>query len=281
MKFCAYGKERKIGVLDGDNKVHQIKLPSNVRDMKDLISTYSPTIKKAASLSLKRQAVKGAKLEAPLAETSAIWAAVKNYSEHAKEMAAGRGAEQLAYAEKAHEEMLSELFLKPPTSIVGPNSTVKIPSRSKWVDFECELGVVIGKSVVKALPRDRALDCVFGYTIMYDITQRDPLGSRSLRKGYRGFTPMGPCIVTKDEVEDPQNLSIKVLLNGKPQMDGSTSGMICRIDEIIAYLSETSGLAVGDVISTGTPAGVSRIQAGDTLEATIEKIGNLNIKISA
>ena len=183
------------------------------------------------------------------------------------------------------DELMAEFFLKPTSSIIGPGDTVILPKISHDVDFECELCAVIGKRA-KYVTEEKALDYVFGYTICWDISQRDPWGrgrdnTRNIRKGFDTFTGLGPWIVTRDEIDEPQNLSIKVEQNGKPAMTAHTSDMICGLREHIRFLTSVLTLLPGDLITTGTPAGVKTLAGGDHLRGSIEKIGEMELNVRA
>jgi 2-keto-4-pentenoate hydratase/2-oxohepta-3-ene-1,7-dioic acid hydratase in catechol pathway len=223
------------------------------------------------------------KLLAPIYNPSAIWAAAANYRDHQKEMQAKRGGAERA--DRGKDDLMAEFFLKPPSSIIGPGETIILPKISKDVDFECELCAVIGKRT-KGVTEEQALDYVFGYTVCWDISQRDPWGrgiqnTRNIRKGFDTFTPLGPWIVTRDEIEDPQNLSINVEQNGKPAMRAHTKDMICNLRNHIRFLSGVVTLRSGDLITTGTPAGVRKLHDGDELRGGIEKIGEMQLNVKA
>ena len=223
------------------------------------------------------------KLLAPILNPPAVWAAAANYKAHQAEMREKMGSSDRSTLSK--DELMAEFFLKPTSSIIGPNDTVILPKISKLVDFECELCAVIGKRARK-VTEDQALDYVFGYLMCWDISQRDPWGrgmhnTRNIRKGFDTFSGLGPWIVTKDEIGEPQNLTIKVLQNGKEVMTAHTSDMICGLREHIRFLTSCLTLRPGDLITTGTPAGVSKLQDGDHLEGTIEKIGSMELNVKA
>jgi 2-keto-4-pentenoate hydratase/2-oxohepta-3-ene-1,7-dioic acid hydratase in catechol pathway len=153
------------------------------------------------------------------------------------------------------------------------------------MDFECELAAVIGKTARK-VSEERALDHVFGYLICWDFSIRDPWGkgrhnTRNIRKGFDTFTGLGPWIVTRDEIDDPQNLNIRVEQNGKPVMQAHTGDMICTLREHIRFLSSALTLRPGDVITTGTPAGVSKLADGDRLKGSIDRIGEMEVEVRA
>ena len=223
------------------------------------------------------------KLLAPITNPGSLWAAAANYYAHRAEMVERMGSANREIKNK--DDLMAEFFLKPTSSIIGPGDTIVLPKISKLVDFECELCAVIGKRARK-VSEAQALEHVFGYTICWDISQRDPWGkgmhnTRNIRKGFDTFSALGPWIVTRDEIDEPQNLSIKVLQNGKEAMIAHTSDMICGLREHIRFLSSCLTLRPGDLITTGTPAGVSKLNHGDHLHGTIEKIGSMELHVRA
>ncbi len=221
------------------------------------------------------------KLLAPILNPPAIWAAAANYKAHQAEMREKMGSSDRSALSK--DELMAEFFLKPATSIVGPGGPVILPKISKDVDFECELCAVIGKTA-RHVGEEQALDHVFGYTICWDFSQRDPWGrgrqnTRNIRKGFDTFTGLGPWIVTRDEIDDPQNLAIRVEQNGKLAMSAHTGDMICGLREHIRFLSGVTTLKAGVLITTGTPAGVAKLADGDHLKGSIEKIGEMEVEV--
>ena len=184
------------------------------------------------------------------------------------------------------DDLMAELFLKPRSSITGPGGPVVLPTISRHVDFECELCAVIGKPA-RRVSEERALDHVFGYLLCWDISVRDPWGkggrhnTRNIRKGFDSFTAIGPWIVTADEVADPQDQHIQVEQNGKPVMTAHTADMINGLRPIIRFLSSVSTLETGTLITTGTPAGVSKLAPGDHLRGTISGIGTMELDVVA
>jgi len=223
------------------------------------------------------------RLLAPILNPPAIWAAAANYKAHQAEMREKMGSSDRSTLSK--DELMAEFFLKPASSIVGPGGPVILPKISKDVDFECELCAVIGKTARHAT-EDEALDHVFGYTICWDFSQRDPWGrgrqnTRNIRKGFDTFTGLGPWIVTRDEIDDPQNLAIRVEQNGTPAMSAHTGDMICGLREHIRFLSGVMTLKPGVLITTGTPAGVAKLADGDRLKGSIEKIGEMEVEVRA
>jgi 2-keto-4-pentenoate hydratase/2-oxohepta-3-ene-1,7-dioic acid hydratase in catechol pathway len=223
-------------------------------------------------------------LLAPIVNPPSLWAAAANYKDHQAEMKVktGHSYEDLALAK---DDLMAEFFLKPTSSIIGPGGTMVLPKVSKDVDFECELCAVIGRTARRVTESD-ALEYVFGYTICWDFSQRDPWGrgrnnTRNIRKGFDTFTGLGPWIVTRDEIDEPQDLKIQVEQNGKVVMNAHTGDMICGLREHIRFLSGILTLRPGDLITTGTPAGVRKLADGGRLKGSIEKIGEMEVGVRA
>ncbi|XP_018348646.1 PREDICTED: fumarylacetoacetate hydrolase domain-containing protein 2 isoform X2 [Trachymyrmex septentrionalis] len=181
------------------------------------------------------------------------------------------------------------VFSKFPSNIIGPRDNILLPQISDKVDWEAELAVVIGKKC-KGLSNDDVEDCIFGYTVAQDITARDWQkrngGQFLLGKGMDTFCPLGPAVVTKEAISEINNLSVRTWVNGNLKQDGNTSELIFKPHEIVAYLSQFVTLLPGDVILTGTPAGVGfarkppeYLQRGDVLETEIESLGRLRNKV--
>jgi len=201
-------------------------------------------------------------LLAPVIPRSKIVCVGKNYRDHATEMGGEAPAEPL-------------LFLKPNTAVIGPGDAIVRPPQSARTDFEGELAVVIGR-VAKNVPADRALDYVFGYTIGNDVTARDLQrsdGQWSRAKGFDTFCPLGPAIETEFDLGGDARVITRV--GGVVRQDGAISDMVHSVPEIIAYASAAFTLLPGDVILTGTPAGVGPFEAGDTIEVEITGLGVL------
>nr|WP_314841547.1 fumarylacetoacetate hydrolase family protein [uncultured Microbacterium sp.] len=208
-----------------------------------------------------RVPIADAVLLAPVIPRSKIVCVGKNYHDHAAEM----GGE-------APEEPL--LFLKPNTSVIGPGDSIVRPAISHQTDFEGELAVVIGK-VAKNVAAANALDHVLGYTIANDVTARDLQrkdGQWTRAKGFDTFCPLGPTISTDF---DPAEATIQTRVNGEVRQSAPLTDMIHSVEEIIAYASAVFTLLPGDVILTGTPAGVGEFTAGDTVEVEITGLGIL------
>jgi 2-keto-4-pentenoate hydratase/2-oxohepta-3-ene-1,7-dioic acid hydratase in catechol pathway len=180
------------------------------------------------------------------------------------------------------------LFIKAGNTLNDPHGSIPIPRLSHQIDYEGELAIVIGKSA-RDVPPQRALEYVLGYTIANDVTARDwqrdkDLGGGQFARGksFDGFCPLGPCLVTADEIPDPNALRLKTTLNGQVMQDASTADMIFNVPTLIASLSSTMTLRPGAVILTGTPSGVGMgrtppvwLKAGDRISVEIEKIGRL------
>ena len=202
------------------------------------------------------------KLLAPVIPRSKVVAVGRNYREHAAELGNEAPAEPL-------------LFLKPNTSVVGPGDTIVRPQQSSRVDFEGELAVVIG-SIAKNVSEADAASVVFGYTVANDVTARDMQekdGQWARAKGFDTFCPLGPVIETEFEVASQ---GIETRVNGEVRQSGRLDEMVHSVASVIAYASAVFTLLPGDVILTGTPAGVGPIVAGDTVEVTVEGIGTLS-----
>ena len=203
-----------------------------------------------------------AKLLAPVIPRSKVVAVGRNYREHAAEFGNEAPAEPL-------------LFLKPNTSVIGPDDTIVRPSQSERVEFEGELAVVIGR-IAKNVAEADAEDVIFGYTIANDVTARDLQrsdGQWTRAKGFDTFCPLGPVIDTDVDLEHG---TIETSVNGERKQHGRLADMVHSVPAIIAYASSVFTLLPGDVILTGTPAGVGPIVAGDTVEITVSGLGTLS-----
>lgn len=205
------------------------------------------------------------RLVAPMLPSKVI-AIGKNYADHAREMGGEAPAEPV-------------VFLKPSTSVVGPGEPIAYPEKlSQRVDYEGELAVVIGR-LCRDVPAERAHDVIFGYTCANDVTARD-LQSRdgqwSRAKGFDTFCPLGPWIETS---LDPADLALTTTLNGELRQSARTSQLLHDVPALIAYVSAVMTLLPGDVILTGTPAGVGPMSVGDEVSVGIEGIGTLTNRV--
>ncbi|WP_148883149.1 fumarylacetoacetate hydrolase family protein [Thermococcus aciditolerans] len=204
---------------------------------------------------------------------SKIVALAKNYAEHAKEM-------------ESDVPERPVFFLKPPSALIGPGEPIILPRISKRVDHEVELAVIIGKRA-KRVPTEKAMDYVLGYTILLDITARDLQAEArerglpwSMAKGFDTFAPVGPRVVDKREL-NIEDLEIGLKVNGQLRQLGRTSEMVFKVPELIEYISSVMTLEPGDIIATGTPAGVGPLRHGDRVEAWIEGIGRVEFDVLA
>jgi 2-keto-4-pentenoate hydratase/2-oxohepta-3-ene-1,7-dioic acid hydratase in catechol pathway len=200
-----------------------------------------------------------------------------NYLEHVAESAAALDTD-------ANLPKQPVIFSKPPTAVIGPNAPIEHNSKiTKQMDWEVELAVIIG-TTARRVPRERALDHVFGYSVMIDISARDcrRAGQWIYSKGQDTFAPFGPVIVTADEIPDPQSLDLWLTVNGVEKQRSNTANMLFKVDELIADLCQGITLDPGDIIASGTPAGVGAgmtpqewMWPGDTVVACVEGIGTL------
>jgi 5-oxopent-3-ene-1,2,5-tricarboxylate decarboxylase/2-hydroxyhepta-2,4-diene-1,7-dioate isomerase len=214
-----------------------------------------------------------------LAETDVVWlppvqpgtvlALGLNYQDHVRELRA-------ELTTTAQDEPL--VFLKTPSSLVGHRGHTRRPAGTRFMHYECELAVVIGREA-RQVPRERAMDVVAGYTVCNDYAVRDLLENwyrpNLPVKNRDGGTVLGPWFVSADEVPDPHALALSTTVNGERRQTGSTAHMVHDIPALIAYLSAFMTLSPGDVILTGTPEGVSNVDVGDTVVCTIEGVGSL------
>ncbi|RZJ72768.1 fumarylacetoacetate hydrolase family protein [Flavobacterium sp.] len=200
-----------------------------------------------------------------------------NYTEHVAESARTLDTDK-ALPQKP------VIFSKPPTAVTGTNTEIVHNEKlTQQLDWEVELAVVIGKKG-KYVSKENAMDYVFGYTVINDISARDcrRAGQWIVSKGQDTFAPLGPFLVTKDEIEDPHNLNLSLTVNGVEKQRSNTKFLLFRIPDLIEDLSEVFTLEPGDIIATGTPSGVGAgrdpqewMWDGDVVEATVEKIGTL------
>ncbi|MFL5912243.1 MAG: fumarylacetoacetate hydrolase family protein [Gaiellaceae bacterium] len=216
---------------------------------------------RTASFTGERWALPDVRLLAPIYPTKIVGIG-KNYAEHAEEMGGVPPEAPL-------------LFLKPTTAVIGPADAIRLPVDSRQVEHECELAVVIGPQGASEVPRERAMDTVFGYTAGNDVTARDIQrsdGQWTRAKGYNTFCPLGPWIET---LLDPADLAIRTEVDGEVRQESRTSLMIHDVATLVSYVSHVMTLLPGDVILSGTPAGVGPLRAGQTVSVTVEGVGTL------
>ena len=201
-----------------------------------------------------------------------------NYSDHAAEVGADIPKEPI-------------MFMKATSSMCGPNDDVEIVSGSKKLDWEVELGIVIGKEA-KHISEDQSQDHILGYCLVNDVSEREwqieKMGQWVKGKSHDTYGPTGPYLVTKDEIKDINNLKMMLDVNGERMQTGNTSTMIFNVDIIVSYVSKFMSLQPGDIITTGTPPGVGMgrkpqvfLKAGDQMKLSIENLGEQNSKVVA
>jgi 2-keto-4-pentenoate hydratase/2-oxohepta-3-ene-1,7-dioic acid hydratase in catechol pathway len=190
------------------------------------------------------------------------------------------GRNYVAHAEELGHDVPKEplVFLKPNTSVVGPYDPVVYPRQSSNVHFEGELGIVIGR-ICRDVPPERVADVIYGYTVGNDVTARDLQETDdqwARAKGFDSFCPLGPWIETD---LDPSDVRVRTELNGELKQDGRTSLMIFDVPTVVSYITSFMTLLPGDVVLTGTPAGVGPMQVGDDVSVTVDGIGTLTNKV--
>ncbi|WP_229694281.1 fumarylacetoacetate hydrolase family protein [Lentzea pudingi] len=212
-------------------------------------------------------------LRAPQPRPTKIVAAAANHAAHLQEMTTRGSTQPSGTIEKYRG------FLKAPSSIVGPDAAIELPYHDRRIDHEGELGVVMGARA-RRVTREDALRYVFGYVPLLDITMRGE-EDRPYRKSFDTFTPIGPAIVTADEVPDPDVLDLQLRVNGEVRQRGNTAEFIYDVPRLIEVYSEAMTLEPGDIIATGTVDGVSRLVGGDVIALTIEGLPTLHMPVLA
>lgn len=270
MKLMRVGQpgQEKPAILDGEGKIRD--LSGHVKDIGG--EAISPEgLEKISKIDLSTLPVLTEdRIGACVAGTGKFICIGLNYSDHAAETGAKVPPEPV-------------IFMKATSAIVGPNDDVVIPRGSEKTDWEVELGVVIGKTA-KYVSEADALDYVAGYCVSHDVSERafqtERQGQWTKGKSCDTFGPIGPWLVTKDEVADPQNLGMWLKVNGETMQNGSSKTMVYGVANVVSYLSQFMSLHPGDVISTGTPPGVGLgmkpprfLKAGDVVELGIEGLG--------
>ena len=286
MKLVRFGKpgREKPGIIDEEGQIRDLSIKLKDIDSKAINSN---SLKLVQRVNLKKlNIVKGKpRLGVPVSNIGKIVCIGLNYVDHAKEVGAPLPKEPI-------------IFLKPTSSLCGPNDEVMLPkgiipkkgktaSRlvdSKRSDWEVELGIVIGDKA-RSVPESKAMQHIAGYTIVNDVSERAyqldaAAGQWTRGKGCDTFCPVGPWLVTKDEISRPQNLSIWLELNGKKMQNGNTKTMVFNIKELISYVSHYMTLYPGDIIATGTPPGVGMgmkppryLKKGDEMKLGIDGLG--------
>jgi 2-keto-4-pentenoate hydratase/2-oxohepta-3-ene-1,7-dioic acid hydratase in catechol pathway len=276
MKLVVYtraGVSGLVGVLENDRVTDVTEwiggdLLSLLKKGDEGISQLQASIAKESSQSF---SVDSVTIEAPVVPHVRIFGIGLNYEEHAAES-------------KMQPQKVPTVFLKLASSVVGPGHDIKLPSISTQPDYEAELAVVIGKGGHRIAAADWEQH-VAGYTIVNDVSARDVQLATSqwtLGKSFPTFTPLGPAIVTADEIADPHALGISLAIDGETLQDSNTRDLIFRIPQLIEYISSLAPLEAGDIISTGTPEGVGLgrtpqrwLKPGEEMVITIEGLGQL------
>ena len=270
------GKE-KPAILDGDGKIRDIS--SHVSDLNPHNLNFE-TISKIQSVDTSSlpEISPGQRVGSCITSPGKFVAIGLNYSDHAAEVGAEIPKEPI-------------MFMKATSSMCGPNDDVEIVSGSKKLDWEVELGIVIGKEA-KHISEDQSQDHILGYCLVNDVSEREwqieKMGQWVKGKSHDTYGPTGPYLVTKDEIKDINNLKMMLDVNGERMQTGNTSTMIFNVDIIVSYVSKFMSLQPGDIITTGTPPGVGMgrkpqvfLKAGDQMKLSIENLGEQNSKVVA
>ncbi|MEK9963585.1 MAG: fumarylacetoacetate hydrolase family protein [Betaproteobacteria bacterium] len=279
MKLLRYGKlgSEKPGIIDSEGKIRDL---SNVLADIDAGTLSDEGLNNIRKIDLQKlpEANDIDRIGCPVANVGKLICIGLNYSDHAKESNMPIPTEPV-------------VFMKATSAIIGPNDDVLLPAGSKKGDWEVELAVVIGKTA-RNVSESNALEYVAGYTICNDVSEREwqlEHGSQwSKGKSFDTFAPIGPWLVTKDEIKDPHNLPMWLDLNGKRMQTGNTNTMIFGIEKLISYLSYFVTLNPGDIVSTGTPPGVGMgikpeavyLKAGDQMRVGIDGLGEQQQNVS-
>ena len=277
MKFLRVGPKdkEKPAILDQNGKIRDIS--SIIKDFNPENSNFE-TINKLNKINLETlpELSSSERIGPCIVKPGKFIAIGLNYSDHAKETGAKVPAEPI-------------VFMKATSSINGPNDDIKISKDSKKLDWEVELGIIIGKNL-KNITEVEASEYILGYCLVNDISEREwqieKMGQWVKGKSNDTFGPIGPYLVTKDEIPDINNLNLSLDVNGKRMQTGNSRTMIFNVNFIVSYLSKFMSLQVGDIITTGTPPGVGMgmkpqvfLKAGDKIRLSIDNLGEQNSKV--
>ena len=276
LRIGSLGKEKPV-ILDKDGKYKD--LSSHIEDLNPNSLNFE-TFNKIQGLDYSSlpEISKTERIGSCISRPGKFIAIGLNFSDHAAETGAKPPSEPI-------------MFMKATSSICGPNDNIEIVSGSKKLDWEVELGVVIGKNA-KHISVDQSQDHILGYCLVNDVSEREwqieKMGQWVKGKSHDTYGPIGPYLVTKDEIKDVNNLDMSLDLNGKRMQSGNTSTMIFNVDIIVSYVSKFMSLQAGDIITTGTPPGVGMgkkpqifLKEGDKLKLTIDNLGEQNSQIVA
>ena len=279
MKLCRIGKigKEKPAVLDNDGKIRDIS--SHVKDLNPNHLNFNTISKlQSADLSSLPELSSSERIGSCITNPGKFVAIGLNFSDHAAESGLPAPAEPI-------------MFMKATSCINGPNDNIEMVSNSKKLDWEVELGIIIGKEA-KHIDKNQSQDHILGYCLVNDVSEREwqieKMGQWVKGKSHDTYGPIGPYLVTKDEIADVNNLKMSLDVNGARMQTGNTSTMIFNVDIIVSYLSKFMSLQAGDIITTGTPPGVGMgmkpqqfLKAGDTMKLSIENLGEQNSKVVA
>ena len=279
MKLLRVGQKgnEKPAILDKDGKIRDIS--SHVIDLNpDSLNFEIISKLKNIDLTSLPELSSGERIGSCVTKPGKFVAIGLNYSDHAAETGAEVPSEPI-------------MFMKATSCITGPNDDVEIVSGSKKLDWEVELGIIIGKEA-KHISENQSQDYILGYCLINDISEREwqieQMGQWTKGKSHDTYGPIGPYLVTKDEVADINNLKMSLDVNGNKMQTGNTSTMIFNVDVIVSYVSKFMSLQPGDIITTGTPPGVGMgmkpqqfLKAGDTMKLSMENLGEQNSKVIA
>ena len=285
MRFATL-KDGAVAAVTSDDQL--VALDGVCGSMNDLAALYE-----ADRTAVERAVSEGtpvtldaAQLAAPVPSPSKIWAAAGNYHRGSANLSSSGGRGEVR--ERPPDELLEHIFLKPPSAVVGPGGDILIPRDAETIFPELELCVVIGREC-RGLAEDEALGAVFGYSVILDVTARgygsgkNLMGTRCVRKGFDTFAPVGPWIVTRDEIPDPQALEMRLWVNGELRQSASTGGMINGVARLVSYLSHVGTLLPGDLLASGNPDSPEfqqQLAPGDELVAEIEGVGQLRLGVA-
>ena len=277
MKLLRVGEKgrEKPAALDNKGKIRDIS--SHIKDLNPSALNFE-TISKIQNIDLSSlpEISSSERIGACIADPGKFVAIGLNYSDHAAETGAAVPTEPI-------------MFMKATSSICGPNDDVEIVSGSKKLDWEVELGIVIGKNA-KHISESQSQEHILGYCLVNDVSEREwqieKMGQWVKGKSHDTYGPIGPYLVTKDEIKDVNNLNMTLDVNGERMQTGNTNTMIFNVDIIVSYVSKFMSLQAGDIITTGTPPGVGMgkkpqvfLKAGDQMKLSIENLGEQSSKV--
>jgi 2-keto-4-pentenoate hydratase/2-oxohepta-3-ene-1,7-dioic acid hydratase in catechol pathway len=276
MKLCRFDNDR-LGVVQGNDVLDVSQALSEIPQQRWPLAPGDALIAKKLLASAPKKPVGSVKFLSPVANPGKIIAAPINYSDHVTESIKDQG---IAHGRTNIAKGIGDwgLFLKASSSLIGFGEEIKLRWPDRRNDHEVELAVVIGKKGNK-IPREKALEYVCAYSIGLDMTVRGP-ELQCFRKSIDTYSVLGPWMVTADEIADPNNLDLTIKVNGELKQNANSKYLIYNVQKLIEFGSQMYTLHPGDVIMTGTPAGVSPVKPGDTLDAYVQGIGEARIKIA-